>query len=354
MRRESLTGRLVAEGEGRLDRILHSRLGGSRSQVEQLIKRGFVKVGGKEITKAGYRVTEGAEIEYTIPPEPERESVVVDFDVPVIYEDEYILVVNKPSGLVVHPAPSVKGPTLVDWLKARGVSLSTISGEERHGIVHRLDRETSGAMVVAKSNDVHEELSRQLQDRSMGRYYIAVVDYPLKESGVVEGPIGRNPANRLKMGVVSGGKPAKTRFEKLLQSENTPFELVAAKLFTGRTHQIRVHLASIGRHIAGDGLYGFKSGRGKIERILLHAFVLYLRHPKTGRKIRFTADIPDSMKRSIESYFDKEKLDEILDPCALLRRFDDDCRGMRTEERNARGTEGKKRPSQGGVHKDAE
>ena len=335
MKRESLTRLLTAQKVERLDRFLHAHLGGSRSQVEQLVKKGFVKVGGRKITKAGYKVTPGEKIEYTIPKEPEYEAAAVDFDVPVIYEDEDILVINKPSGLVVHPAPSVKEATLVDWLKAKGVSLSTISGEERHGIVHRLDKETSGAMVVAKSNSVHENLSKQLQERSMGRYYLAVVDYPLKSSGIVEGPIARNPANRLKMGIVSGGKPAKTRFEKLIASEKSPYELVAAKLFTGRTHQIRVHLASLGRHIAGDSLYGFKSGKGKIERILLHAFVLYLKHPKTGELMQFTAEIPDSMKKMIESYFDKEKLDEILDPCTLLRRFDDDCKRMRNEERNA-------------------
>ncbi len=333
MGKESLTREVVAQSAERLDRFLHAQIGGSRSQVEQLIKKGFVEAGGRRVTKAGYKVTPGETVRYTIPQEPEYTAASVDFDVPVIYEDDDILIVNKPSGIVVHPAPSVKEATLVDWLKARGVNLSTISGEERHGIVHRLDKETSGAMVVAKNNAAHERLSAQLQEKSMGRYYIAVIDYPLKRSGIVEGPIGRNPANRLKMGIVSGGKAAKTRFEKLLQSESGPYELVAAKLFTGRTHQIRVHLASLGRHIAGDSLYGFKSGKGKIDRILLHAYVLYLNHPKTGEPMRFVAEIPESMKKTVESYFEKEKLDEILDPCTLLRRFDDDCRRVRPEER---------------------
>ncbi len=333
MGKESLTREVVAQSAERLDRFLHAQIGGSRSQVEQLIKKGFVEAGGRRVTKAGYKVAPGETVRYTIPQEPEYTAASVDFDVPVIYEDDDILIVNKPSGIVVHPAPSVKEATLVDWLKARGVNLSTISGEERHGIVHRLDKETSGAMVVAKNNMAHERLSAQLQEKSMGRYYIAVIDYPLKRSGIVEGPIGRNPANRLKMGIVSGGKAAKTRFEKLLQSESGPYELVAAKLFTGRTHQIRVHLASLGRHIAGDSLYGFKSGKGKIDRILLHAYVLYLNHPKTGEPMRFVAEIPESMKKTVESYFEKEKLDEILDPCTLLRRFDDDCRRVRPEER---------------------
>lgn len=335
MNRESLTRHLVAQRAERLDRFLHSHIGGSRNQVERLIKKGYVRAGGKKVTKAGYRLSGGEEVEYTIPQEPEREAAAVDFEIPVIYEDEDMLVINKPSGIVVHPAPSVKEATLVDWLKAKGVSLSTISGEERHGIVHRLDKETSGAMVVAKNNRAHGELSKQLQVRSMGRYYLAVIDYPLKSSGEVEGPIGRNPANRLKMGIVRGGKPAKTRFEKLIASQKGAYELIAAKLHTGRTHQIRVHLASLGRHIVGDGLYGFKSGKGKMERILLHAFVLYLKHPATGEQMQFTADIPDNMNRVIESHFEKERLDEVLDPCSLLRRFGDVCRGMRNEERNA-------------------
>ncbi len=329
MKRERLTKCVTARKSERLDRFLHSQIGGSRSQVEQLIKKGFVKAKGRVVTKAGYRVSCDEEVEYTIPEEHGRERGEVDFDVEIIYEDDDILVINKPSGVVVHPAPSVKEATLVDWLKAKGVSLSTISGEERHGIVHRLDKETSGAMVVAKNNSAHEKLSAQLQEKSMGRYYLAVVDYPLKSSGVVEGPIGRNRANRLKMGIVSGGKAAKTRFEKLIQSENGNYELVAAKLYTGRTHQIRVHLESLGRHIVGDGLYGFKSSKGKIERILLHAYVLYLKHPRSGDLMQFTAKIPDSMERAIESHFEKEKLDEILDPCTLLERFDDTCHGMR-------------------------
>jgi 23S rRNA pseudouridine1911/1915/1917 synthase len=326
MKKESLT----ADKKERLDKFLHRHIGGSRNQIEHLIKKGFVEASGKRVTKAGYKVSPGETVVYTIPEEPTYEAQAVDFDVPIIYEDDDILVVNKPSGLVVHPAPSVKEPTLVDWLKAKGVNLSTISGEERHGIVHRLDKETSGAMVIAKNNDAHERLSRQLQDKSMGRYYLALIDYPLKASGIVEGPIARNPANRLKMGIVSGGKPAKTAFQKLLESPKNSFELIAAKLFTGRTHQIRVHLSSIGRHIVGDSLYGFKSRSGTIDRILLHAYILYLNHPKTGYAMQFLAPIPTEMRSTLESYFEKEILNEVLDPCALLQHFDRDYERLRT------------------------
>ncbi|WP_456390348.1 RluA family pseudouridine synthase [Hydrogenimonas sp.] len=325
---------LIACSDERLDKLLHRHIGGSRNQIEHLIKRGFVEVGGKKTTKAGHKVRIGEMVAWQIPPEPSYERGEVDFDIPIIYEDDDILVINKPSGVIVHPAPSVKEATLVDWLKFKGVSLSTISGEERHGIVHRLDKETSGAMVVAKNNAAHEKLSRQLQDKSMGRYYIAIVDYPLKDSTIVEGPIARNRANRLKMGIVSGGKPAKTAFLKLLGGTGS-FELVGAKLFSGRTHQIRVHLESIGRHIAGDHLYGFKSHEGKmkpkIERILLHAYVLYLKHPATGETMRFVAEIPLDMMTACETYFEKEKLDEVLDPRALPGRFDDVCSRVRTK-----------------------
>ncbi len=324
MKRESLT----ADRAERLDRLLQRVLGGSRNQVERLIKKGFVTVDGRIVTKAGTKLRGGERVEYEIPPEPDYEAAAVDFDVPILYEDEAILVVNKPAGLVVHPAPSVKEPTLVDWLKVKGINLSTISGEERHGIVHRLDKETSGAMVVAKSNEAHEKLSAQLQNRTMGRYYIALIDYPLKESRVVEGSIARNPANRLKMGIVTGGRPAKTRFEKLLVSEKCPWELVGAKLYTGRTHQIRVHLASLNRHIVGDGLYGFKSGKDKIERFLLHAYILYLDHPVTGQTMHFLAPIPKDMGERLEHCFTKERLNEILDPCAFLGRFGDRCDRM--------------------------
>ena len=231
----------------------------------------------------------------------------------MLYEDEHFLVVNKPSGLVVHPAPSVKEPTLVDWLIHKGVSLSTISGEERHGIVHRIDKETTGALVVAKTNEAHEKLSLQLQEKSMGRYYLALIDCPLKEDTIVEKPIGRNPKNRLKMDVVPHGKSAKTAFVKLAQSEYG-VELIAAKLFTGRTHQIRVHLNSLGRHILGDDLYGFKSKRDKIPRVNLHAYLLYLLHPITGEKMEFVAPLFDDMRAYMEKYFDQESIDKKINP----------------------------------------
>jgi 23S rRNA pseudouridine1911/1915/1917 synthase len=222
---------------------------------------------------------------------------------------------------VVHPAPSVKEPTLVDWLIYRGVSLSTISGEERHGIVHRIDKETTGALVIAKTNEAHQKLSLQLQDKSMGRYYLAIVDYPLKDDAIIDKPIGRNPNNRLKMDVVADGREAQTAFVKLAQGSGS-VELIAAKLFTGRTHQIRVHLQTLGRHILGDILYGFKSKRDIIARVYLHAYLLYMVHPVSGRKIEFVAPLFDDMREYLSHNFDQGDIDEKINPAIISTCFD--------------------------------
>jgi len=310
----------IASEAGRIDKILASQLDVSRNQVEKLVKDGLVYINGKVIIKTSFKVAEGDEISYVFKKAEKRAPVEIDFDVEILYEDEYLLVVNKPSGLVVHPAPSVKEPTLVDWLVKKGISLSTISGEERHGIVHRIDKETTGALVVAKDNKVHEMLSKQLQDKSMGRYYLALIDCPLKNDVVVDKPIGRNPNNRLRMDVVPHGKTAKTAFKKLVSTEHGT-ELIAAKLFTGRTHQIRVHLNTLGRHILGDDLYGFKSKRDKIARVNLHAYLLYLTHPISGKKMEFTAPLFDDMKRYIAKYFDSKEISEKIDPVSLDAAF---------------------------------
>ena len=238
-------------------------------------------------------------------------SKEVDFDVEVVYEDEDLLVISKPSKVVVHPAPSVKEATLVDWLKQKGISLSTISGEERHGIVHRLDKGTSGVMVVAKTNEAHQKLSKQLEDKSMGRYYLAVVTPPLKdEITTIDKPIGRNPKNRIKMGIVNGAKEAKTSFLAILNSKSNKEQLVAAKLYTGRTHQIRVHLESISRHIVGDEVYALGNKTSFKERILLHAFLIYFIHPTTNKKMSFVSNLDVAYKQYLDKKFDMEKIDE--------------------------------------------
>ena len=177
-------------------------------------------------------------------------------------------------------------------------------------------------MVIAKTNTAHTKLSDQLQDRSMGRYYLALIDLPLKDHTVVEAPIARNPKNRLKMGIVPGGKSAKSAFAKLQLSDNEKTELIAAKLYSGRTHQIRVHLGSLNRHILGDALYGYKGNDSKIDRVFLHAYVLYLIHPASGEKMQFTAKLPHDFLDILNQAFTKDDYHEKITDSAIYHAFD--------------------------------
>lgn len=313
----------------RLDKFLASKIEASRNQIEQLIKKEYVKVDGKIVNKTGLKLKENQVVDVHFP-EAELSSVkneefiinsLEDKDVEIIYEDDYILVINKPYNLTVHDAPSVKDATLVDWLKLKNISLSTISGEERHGIVHRLDKGTSGVMVVAKTNEAHVGLSKQLEDKSMGRYYLAIIDMPLKESTIIEKNIARNTNNRLKMSIEENGRFAKSAFSKIALSDNEKFELIAAKLYTGRTHQIRVHLSSINRHILGDNLYGFKGELNKINRFYLHAYYLYLTHPITNKQMSFKANLPEDINNFLNNNFQKENIDDKIDESYIINSF---------------------------------
>ena len=556
---------LIAQCSERLDVFLSSQLGISRNQISSLIKSAAVKVDGAVQTKPGYKLSAGelVHIDYPAPAPQQTSAERLDFDVEILYEDDDLLVVNKPAGLTVHPAASVKEPTLVDWLKSRGYLLSTLGGELRAGIVHRLDKLTSGALLVAKNNAAHAALSAQLSDKSMGRIYLALIDLPLKEPCVIERPIARNPSNRLKMGIVPGGRSAKSAFYEILsgaeltelqnsaqkcdeilgaddgaaagksasadkisaadkilaanagaskilaankismgatdkildvdkisvadkisdaatstskisamyaggdkilnasrdadtskilatdvsargnkilnvgltagvdkisitnvsagknagmdeilndyagadnadeisnncmrsvdkipiqsvdkipssradnadkiltdkmsayagadkilsadmsadrtqtarlaenkflnfknpaQNQILPpinlksFNLVAAKLFTGRTHQIRVHLSSINRHILGDHLYGFKSENAKISRILLHAYLLYFIHPRSGKEVKICANLPSEFLNFTTNQKVKDEIYEKILPTNVERYFSD-------------------------------
>jgi 23S rRNA pseudouridine1911/1915/1917 synthase len=306
----------------RLDVFLTQQLGQTRNQITQMIEQNCVKVDHKATSKPGLKLKPSQNVTITFPEQKSTPALEIDFDVEILFEDNDILVINKPSSLTVHPAPSVKEPTLVDWLKHKGIALSTLSGEERHGIVHRLDRGTSGAMVVAKNNEAHEALSQQLQDKTMGRYYLAIVTPPLKEDiTVIDRPIGRSSHNRLKMGITENGKNAKTAFAKILMSHDETEELIACKLYTGRTHQIRVHLESISRHIMGDHLYGTSAKSDKMERILLHAYNLYFTHPTTQQRVNFTAPLGNVVEDYIYKHFDSKELHELIDPLRIERLF---------------------------------
>ena len=303
----------LANKKERVDKFLSEKLNVSRNQIEHLIKHSLVKVNGKIIKKGGVKLNTGDKIEAEIKEaKPSEKDYKVNFDISVLYEDEDLLIINKPPGVVVHPAPSVKEATLVDWLKAKNYRLSTIAGEERFGIVHRIDKETSGALVIAKNNKTHEFLSAQLKDKSMGRYYLMILNEPLKDAVCVDKPIARNPKNRLKMAYVKNGRDAKTLFVPLFEN------VAAAKLFTGRTHQIRVHLSTIGRYIIGDVLYGKKNQ--KVPRVMLHAKELYFIHP-SGKKLSIIAPMFDDFKKYLPKGFNYEENNTLSDIFSAYNRL---------------------------------
>lgn len=313
--------KFTAEKEIRLDLFLSEKLDETRNQIDHLITKGYVTVENKKKAKSGLKLHVGQNVSVILPEIVKEEALEVDFEIEVVYEDNDFMVINKPSGVIVHGAPSVKEATLVDWLKKKNISLSTISGEERHGIVHRIDKGTSGLLCVAKTNESHVALSKQLENKTMGRYYVAITDLPLKDDITINAAIGRNPSNRLKMGLVSSGKSAKTSFVKLSLSDNEKYELIAAKLYTGRTHQIRVHLESLQRHILGDTLYGFKGNTDKIKRVYLHAYSLYLKHPITNVDMNFNVSLPEDMEDFYKSNFTEEDYNEKVNSEYIISRF---------------------------------
>lgn len=314
----------ISSKSARLDQELALYLKISRNQVLSLIKGGNVSVNDKVVTKAGFNLNLDDKISFILPQTTQIQSEFkAEFDVEILYEDSDILVINKPIGVTVHPAPSVKEATLVEWLKQKNYTLSTIGGVERAGIVHRLDKGTSGVMVVAKNNESHASLSSQLSSKDMGRIYLALCDLPLKENCIIDRPIGRHPQNRLKNTIVNGAKSAKSAFANILTTQNKRVNLIAAKLFTGRTHQIRVHLASINRHILGDDLYGFKSNSDRISRIFLHAYILRLIHPRSNQIMEFKAPLPNEFYELIGKEVNKEIVDESITPSILCDIFRD-------------------------------
>ena len=313
--------KIIAQKALRLDKTLQEALSQPRNQVEHFIKEIGVQVNGKLVHKSGLKLKGGEEITLEFPEMETSTPAEIDFDIDIIYEDEDVLVLNKPPFLIVHPAASVKVPTLVDWLKHRGITLSTISGEERNGIVHRIDKETSGAIIIAKNNEAHTSLSKQLEDRTMGRYYLALIDIPLKEDMIVDKAIARHSKHRIKMSVNNNGRESKSAFSKLALSQKNPYELIAAKLFSGRTHQIRVHLESISRHILADKLYGFKSKKDTIPRVMLHARVIYFHHPKTGKLIIKEAPLFKDFENILTDEFNQEEINEKINKDYIIGRF---------------------------------
>lgn len=299
----------ISDKNQRLDIFLASKLNSSRNQISKLIKSGAIKINDRLITKNSTKLEIGDKIILCIKKDIKTSSFLEPkFDVEILFEDDDILVINKPSGVVVHSAPSVKEPTLVDWLIKNNFMLSNLNGDIRPGVVHRLDKGTSGVMIVAKNNASHRFLASQLQDKSMGRIYLLLTNLGLKEDLIIDKPIGRNPKNRLKMDVIPNAREAKTAF-KILDEESN---FLAAKLFSGRTHQIRVHLKFINRFILGDELYGFKSDLQKINRIMLHSYLLYFIHPKTKKMMMIKAKLPDEFYKFIKKDLVDEKTNNLF------------------------------------------
>lgn len=287
---ETIILTIDAENAGsRTDKFLCKALEISRTRAADLLDGGYVTVNGS-IPKASMKLKAGDEVAVDLP-EPENLDVLPEeMPLDVIYEDEDIIVINKPKGMVVHPAPGHVSGTLVNGLMNHCKDLSGINGVMRPGIVHRIDKDTSGLLVVAKNDAAHESLAGQLQNKTLRREYRAIVHKPFSHTiGTVDAPIGRDEKDRQKMAVTAkNSKPAVTHFEVLKNYKD--FAYLNCRLETGRTHQIRVHMNYIGHPIAGDPKYGPRKTLDT-QGQLLHAWALELVHPRTGEKMRFTADL---------------------------------------------------------------
>lgn len=284
----------VEDGPSRLDIFLSEALSVTRSAAKKLIENDFVTVNGK-IAKASREVSSGDLVEAQIPAPQKLDLTPQDIPLDIVYEDEDIAVINKPQGLTVHAGNGHLSGTLVNALLYRLKNLSSINGVVRPGIVHRIDKDTSGLLVVAKNDAAHLSLSQQIAEKTCSREYLALCDGIFKEDrGRVETYIGRCPSDRIKMAVVPQGKGkyAATNYE-VVRRYAAGYTLVRFCLETGRTHQIRVHCRYLGHPITGDPVYGAKKQKFNLNGQLLHAFRLTLTHPRTGERMTFEAPLPD-------------------------------------------------------------
>jgi 23S rRNA pseudouridine1911/1915/1917 synthase len=300
---------------GRLDKVLSQSFPAhSRTRIKALIEQGNVTLLGAKVTDPSQRVKQGEVWVIIVPPTAPAKPAAQFMELNVVHEDDQLIVIDKPAGLVVHPAPGNPDRTLVNALIAHcGESLSGLGGEARPGIVHRLDKNTSGLMVAAKNDLAHRHLAGQFAEHSLERAYYAVVwGIPTKKTGEISGNIGRNTRNRKKMAVVKrGGKPASTGY-RVIRVLDSWASLLECRLATGRTHQIRVHLASIGHPVIGDPQYG-RAGRrrlsgpdsplsqaaAKIGRQALHAFLIGFTHPTRAERMVFRSELPNDIKELI-------------------------------------------------------
>ena len=294
----------VIENSDRLDRYLSQKLSDlSRSRIQQLIEQGHVQVNDQICTSKKINLKIGDRISLEIPAIEPLKLIAADIPLDILYEDEELIILNKPAGLVVHPAPGHPEGTLVNAILSHCPNLPGIGGIQRPGIVHRLDKDTTGAIVIAKTDLAYQHLQAQLQAKTARREYLGLVyGVPKTETGSIDLPIGRNPQDRKKMGIVSvedGGRTAITHWQ--VQERLANYTLIHFQLETGRTHQIRVHSAKIGHPIVGDPLYSSAHSIGvNLPGQALHAWKLQLQHPVSGKLLQVTAPLPRSFTTLLE------------------------------------------------------
>ncbi|EOR26741.1 MULTISPECIES: RluA family pseudouridine synthase [Clostridium] len=276
----------------RIDKYLVNVIDGkSRSFIQGLIDSNAIIVNNKEV-KSNYKLRNGDVIIVSTPAPMDLDVEAEDIELNIVYEDEDVIVLNKPQGMVVHPAPGNYSGTLVNALLFHCKDLSGINGIIRPGIVHRIDKDTSGILVIAKNDEAHNSLAQQFKEHTIKREYYALVEGRFSKSdGIVDKPIGRNKKDRLKMAIVEDGKRAVTHYE-VLEQYNNGTALVKCRLETGRTHQIRVHMSSIGHPLVGDPIYGNKKQKFKLQGQVLHAKTLGFIHPRTKEYMEFDSDLP--------------------------------------------------------------
>jgi 23S rRNA pseudouridine1911/1915/1917 synthase len=316
----------VPAGAPRLDLFIAAALDVSRTQAATLIANGNVRVDGRA-ERASYRPVQGERVVVELPPPPNRSVTAEDIPLVVAFEDEEVLVVDKPAGMVVHPAPGNWTGTLVNALKGRGGPLSELGGTEREGIVHRLDKETSGLLLVAKTDRAHRVLGAAMGRREIVRRYAALCWGHIDGDDVsVDKPIARDPRDRKRMAIVSTGRAARTDFVRLARFDAV--DLLRAHLHTGRTHQIRVHLSSLGHPVVGDDTYGGGGGRRLVplppKRHFLHAAWLRFRHPATGNPVELRSALPSDLVHALESAAGADRSFADTDPLEYFGFFRDD------------------------------
>lgn len=286
---------ITSEAGDRLDRVLANLLDGvSRATVQSLVKSGDILVNGKS-ERASYRMNEGDHIEVTMTAAPDEGIQPEDIPLDVLHEDNDLIAINKPAGMVVHPAHGHHSGTLVNAALHRWPGMAEVGEPERAGVVHRLDKETSGVLVMAKTTAALENLQHQFQAHIVRKRYITLVEgMPHSDTGIIDAPIGRDSRTRKRMAVLSGGRASVTHYSILeVFDQHT---LLNIELETGRTHQIRVHLAWLGHPVVGDTVYGYRKQRIKMKRFFLHATELEIDSPSTGHRLAFHAPLPTALE----------------------------------------------------------